>query len=134
MIGDVEVFILQGSEFGIVKQQVGIFVSFEFTVVEAIVGADLGIRYELELLSDANAAMGISRRLGIGKIRHLDTSLLWIQQKIREKDIALTKVLGRENPGDSFTKYLSGPEIKSHLVRMGLELQDGRAASAPTLT
>ena len=97
------------------------------------VAADLGIRYNLELLTDATAAMGITRRLGIGKFRHLDTSLLWIQQKVRDKEVQMTKVLGKENPGDSFTKYLSGPEISAHLGRMGLEPEQGRAASAPTL-
>ena len=97
------------------------------------VGADLGIMYHLEMLTDATAAMGIARRLGIGKIRHLDTSLLWIQQKVRNKDIALTKVAGKENPGDSFTKYLSGPEIRAHLARMNLEHEEGKASSAPTL-
>ena len=38
------------------------------------VGADLGIGYVLELLTDATAAMGIARRLGIWKMHHLDAS------------------------------------------------------------
>lgn len=97
------------------------------------VGADLGIRYDLEMLTRATAAVGIARRLGIGKTRHFETSLLWIQQKVREKDLILTKVSGRGNPGDSFTKCLSGHDIKAHLDRMGLELQEGRASSAQAL-
>ena len=98
------------------------------------VGDDLGIKHDIEILSDATAALGIARRLGIGKIRNLDVSLLWIQQKVREKDLTLTKVPGKSNPGYSFTKYLSGPEIQEHLRRMNLQLESGRASTAPTLT
>ena len=53
---------------------------------------DLGISVSLKATTDATAAMGIARRLGIGKIRHLDVSLLWIQQKVREKDLMMTNV------------------------------------------
>ena len=98
------------------------------------VAADLGISYDLELLTDATAAMGIARRLGIGKIRHLDTSILWIQQKVRDRELLLTKVPGKENPSDSLTKYLSGPELAAHLPRMGMAVETVRAGSAPTLT
>ena len=75
--------------------------------------------------------MGMSRRLGIGKIRHLDTSLLWIQAKVRSGDILLGKIAGVENPADALTKYLAGPQLRDHLSRMGLAVETGRAASAP---
>ena len=98
------------------------------------VGADLGIRYQLDSLTDATAAMGIARRLGIRKIRHLDASMLWIQQRVKDNAVILTKVPGKENPSDSLTKYLSGPELAAHLPRMGMAFETGRAGSAPTLT
>ena len=97
------------------------------------VAADLGIRYNIELLTDATAVTGIARRLGICKLRHLDTSLLWIQQTVRDKEVLPTNVLGKENPGDRFTTYLSGPEIQAHLSRMGLGHEEGRAGPARTL-
>ena len=83
------------------------------------VGNDLGITYDLELLTDAAAAMGIARRLGIGKIRHVDTSLHWVQQNVRDKEILRTKLQGKEKPCDSLTKHLSGPDLPAHLPRMG---------------
>ena len=43
------------------------------------IASDLGIQFSLKVRTDATAAMGMSRRLGVGKVRHLDTSLLWIQ-------------------------------------------------------
>ena len=91
------------------------------------IASDLGIQLSLRLLTDATAAMGMSRRLGVGKIRHLDTSLLWVQQKIRSGEVILEKVPGPENPGDALTQYLSGPELNAHLARMGLELEQGEA-------
>ena len=42
---------------------------------------DLGWRLKGEIWSDANAAIGIIHFNGLGKIRHIETSLLWIQQK-----------------------------------------------------
>ena len=32
---------------------------------------------------DATAAMGVSQRIGLGKLRHLDTQSLWLQEAIR---------------------------------------------------
>ena len=50
---------------------------------------DLGIPFKIIMKSDATAALGMARRLGVGKVRHLDTSLLWIQNKIRSNDIVV---------------------------------------------
>ena len=64
---------------------------------------DLGWSIKVRVLSDATAAIGIARCKGLGKIRHLDTTDLWIQDKIRSKQVVLDKVLGSENPADMFT-------------------------------
>ena len=86
-----------------------------------------------EVLLDATAALGIARRLGIGKIRHLDTSLLWIQQKLKAGDLTVAKVLGTENPADCLTKHVDRATLAKHLGTMGLEYQTGRAELAPKL-
>ena len=95
---------------------------------------DLGLDWNIKMYTDATAAIGMTRRLGVGKIRHLDTSLLWIQSKVRSGQILLEKVLGVENPADSLTKHLTGPQIQAHLTRMALFPEDGRAASAPAFS
>ena len=43
----------------------------------------------MELQVDANAAIEIIGRQGLGKVRHLDLSYLWIQAAVRRKQIAL---------------------------------------------
>ena len=98
------------------------------------IAADLGLETKLRLRTDATAAMGMARRLGVGKIRHLDTALLWVQGHVRSGEILLEKVAGPDNPGDALTKYLSGPDLRGHLARMHLHFEEGRAQSAPQLT
>ena len=95
--------------------------------------ADLGIKLSIRVRSDATAALGIARRLGIGKIRHLDTSLLWIQQKIKDGDLVVDKILGADNPADCLTKFVDQATMNKHLATMGLQYEDGRADSAPEL-
>ena len=98
------------------------------------IAADLGIHFDLRPRTDATAAMGMSRRLGISKILHLDTSLLWIQEKVRSGDVQLAKVHGPENCADALTTYLAAPDLRRHLAKMSLVIEDGRAATAPNPT
>ena len=55
--------------------------------------ADLGISFNLRVLTDATAAIGICRRRGLGKVRHLAVADLWGQDKVRAKDFELVKEL-----------------------------------------
>ena len=97
------------------------------------VAADLGQTYELQLKTDATAAIGICRRRGLGKIGHLHTADLWVQDKVKTGDFALSKILGAENPADLLTKYLDGRTHDIHMLRMSLRVEQGRAQSAPSL-
>ena len=95
---------------------------------------DLGIGYiEIHLHADSSAAIGICNRSGIGKVRHLATGLLWIQDKVRSKDIRLYKVLGTENPADLLTKHLPRESVDKHIAAFYSTRQGGRAESAPQL-
>ena len=97
------------------------------------VAADLGTSYDLHLYTDATAAIGICRRRGLGKIRHLSVGDLWIQDKIKCRDFRLSKVLGTENPADLFTKHLDHKAIEANVKRLHLIEESGRAVSAPAL-
>ena len=57
------------------------------------------------LYVDASAAIGVAQRTGLGKIRHLDTGSLWLQQAVKNKKIGILKVKGTENPADLMTKF-----------------------------
>ena len=94
---------------------------------------DLGVELRIEILTDATAAIGICRRRGLGKIRHLHVSDLWIQDRLKTGDFKLTKVAGTDNPADILTKHVTRDILKRHMDMMGLCPEDGRATSAPTL-
>ena len=62
--------------------------------------ADLGLTLRLRIHSDSSAAIGIYRRRGLGRVRHIAVGDLWIQEKLRDGELDLVKVLGSENPAD----------------------------------
>ena len=94
---------------------------------------DLGITVDVRIFADSSAAIGICRRSGIGKVRHLATAQLWVQERIREGDIRLFKIPGTENPADLLTKNVPRDTADKHLHAMGIERRAGRAVSAPKL-
>ena len=56
---------------------------------------DLNWKVAGQVYGDASAAVGTIDRTGRGKTRHIDTSLLWIQQTAAERHLKFSKVLGR---------------------------------------
>ena len=88
----------------------------------------------LNVHTDATAAIGICRRRGLGKIRHLAVSDLWVQDKVRTGDFDLKKILGKNNPTGLMTKHLPFPDMVRHMQFLGLHAEEGRASSTPTLT
>ena len=77
--------------------------------------------------------MGICKRTGIGKVRHLATGQLWVQDRIRTKDFELYKVAGDDNPADMLTKDLAREFLDKHMNFAGMERKTGRADTAPTI-
>ena len=94
---------------------------------------DLGWNYKLRVHSDASAAIGIARRRGLGKIRHLDVEDLWVQSKVRDKVVDLVKVAGVDNPADILTKYVDRSILEKMLQKLGMKRLEGRSAAAPML-
>ena len=95
--------------------------------------ADLGIDVQVTIMTDATAAIGIARRRGLGKVRHLATADLWIQDRLRKKDFTLTKIPGSDNPADMLTKHVDKSIMSKHMKTLGLRYEGGRAASAPSI-
>ena len=93
---------------------------------------DVSWELKINLHNDATAAIGIAKRRGLGKVRHLHTTDLWIQERVRSGDVNLVKVLGAEKPGDALTKYLDSASMDKALAKMNVEFMEGRAAIAPS--
>ena len=86
-----------------------------------------------EIWSDANAAIGVIQRNGLGKIRHIDTGLLWIQRIAAQRRVTFHKVLGEDNPADLYAKYVDNQTANHHLSKSAYQTTSGRAAEAPKL-
>ena len=94
---------------------------------------DLGYTARGEIWGDASAALGIIHRQGLGKTRHIEIGLLWIQQTAAEQRLKFEKVLGKENPADLFTKHLDERTKDLHTKTLGYQYTTGRATEAPRL-
>ena len=94
---------------------------------------DLGMELKLRIHSDATAAIGIAKRRGLGRIRHLAMTDLWIPEKIRDGKVELLKILGTENPADVLTKYVDKKTMEAALTKLSLEFQEGRSQIAPNV-
>ncbi len=92
-------------------------------------GRDLGIDMSVSVHTDSSAAVGICRRSGIGRVRHLAVGQLWVQEGLRKGDFKLYKVPGSENPADMLTNARDA--LDKHMGTMALERQEGRAVTAP---
>ena len=94
---------------------------------------DLGIPFGVSVYADASAALGIIKRRGVGKLRHIRTQSLWLQEAHATKRIHFEKIDGSRNPSDLLTKHLAEILMDRHMRVIGALPEDGRASTAPTL-
>ena len=93
---------------------------------------DLAVDLPVCVFTDSSAAIGIATRSGLGKLRHLETHTLWVQEKVREGAISVRKVHGEVNPADLFTKHLPSREKIHQLTALfGCECREGRPENSP---
>jgi hypothetical protein len=93
---------------------------------------DVGHELPVRVWTDSTATIGICGRQGLGKLRHIDTHYLWVQQRVRDKTFELYKVRGEDNPADLFTKHLTSRERIHNLLELfGCVYRDGRSSKAP---
>jgi hypothetical protein len=93
---------------------------------------DMGRDVSIEVHSDATAAIGIVKREGLGRVRHLVVADPWVQQKHRQGEMTFHKLPGKDNSSDLMTKGLDAESIKKHLIRLRQAVVTGRPKSSPT--
>ncbi len=84
------------------------------------IASDLGLSFKVIVKTDASAAQGIASRKGLGKVRHIDVSQLWLQDKVSKKEIVIEKVSTHINVADALTKYVDSGKLNSHMISVGL--------------
>ena len=83
--------------------------------------------------ADSSATIGICRRSGIGRVRHLAVGQLWVQERLKVGDFALHKVAGEMNPAGLLTKHVPREGLVRHTVALSVLPEAGRATSAPAV-
>ena len=96
---------------------------------------DLGLDTpdDFDIYTDANAAIGIVQREGVGRTRHIDVNMLWVQQRQKEGEMSINKVDTKYNPADIMTKAVPIEVMWRHVTNLGFESRDGRADTAVAL-
>ena len=81
--------------------------------------ADFGWKAVVDLWTDSEACKGLCNRTGLGKVKHMDVQLLWLQDAVRRDRVRLGKVRGDRNPADLMTKHLGRAAIEKNLGKLG---------------
>ena len=95
---------------------------------------DMGVGVDLVVGTDSSAAKGIAMRKGLGRVKHIETNQLWVQDSIAKGVFRLVKVGTLENLGDVLTKYVDRGRIERHLRNMGFVWESGRHELAPAVS
>ena len=74
---------------------------------------------------DATAGAAIGSRRGLGKVKHIHTVLLWVQQYVTQKLITISKVNTTVNYADIMTKAVSAATLEKKMTSMNFEYRQG---------
>jgi len=98
---------------------------------EAIGMTQLAGEWEIEMkanmYADSSAALGVVKRRGCGKLRHVKIGMLWIQERNESGEVQYTKVRGTDNPGDLMTKNVPMAILDKMTGILGQRFLHGRA-------
>ena len=94
---------------------------------------DLGVETSIRVHTDATTGEAMTARKGIGKVRHLDSSMLWIQDHVREGRLHVQTIHNYFNSADLFTKNITKAEIMKNMYLMGHAHEDGRSPATQDL-
>ena len=95
---------------------------------------EYGIECDLVAKSDAVAAIGIVKRQGLGRVRHLAVADLWVQQRAKGGEVSYVKLDGKKNTCDMMTKAVEKEVIMRHMQSLGLQWRSGRHEATPVYT
>ncbi|CAE7357241.1 unnamed protein product, partial [Symbiodinium sp. CCMP2456] len=82
---------------------------------------------EMIARTDSSVARAIAQRAGVGRVRHLQTSCLWIQMWTASKELKVLSIPTETNPADAGTKVLTGARLKKLCGLMGMVDGSGNA-------
>ena len=91
---------------------------------------DWNVPIDLKVLTDSSSTKAFASRRGLGKMKHIQTRYLWIQERLALKHFSLEKVGTLVNRADVLTKQLSAKDVLKHLTAIRHVFIEGRARTA----
>ena len=79
---------------------------------------DWGVRLKARCVMDATAGIAIGSRRGLGRVRHIDTMFLWVQDLVAKGDIEFRSVATALNISELGTKSLAVCAFKGLLAML----------------
>ena len=64
---------------------------------------EVGVQVGLHLLGDSSASHGTLQRLGSGRVKHLQTRQLWLQEEVFNGEVTVQKIPRERNWADLLT-------------------------------
>ena len=81
---------------------------------------EVGVQVGLHLLGDSSASHGTLQRLGSGRVKHLQTRQLWLQEKVYRGEVTVEKIPRERNWADLLTHAWSSAS-EYLFTAMGIE-------------
>ena len=81
-------------------------------------------------IMDATAGIAIGSRRGLGRVRHIDTMLLWVQDSVSRGVLKIAKRDTRDMLADVLTKAVPEAAMEEMLRRMGYFYRKGEHSLA----
>ena len=76
--------------------------------------------YEIEIKVDSSAAHAFFHRRGVGRMKHIDSRILWLQDLIAAGGVRVKKIPRTQNLADMLTHTPSAKELEVFLPLMSL--------------
>jgi hypothetical protein len=80
---------------------------------------DIGIELKVEVRTDSSSGLAFSSRRGLGRMRHVETRYLWVQERVRLRHLRIRKIAGLSNPADVLTKAVPAGQMRDVCKLMG---------------
>ena len=80
---------------------------------------------DVELKFDNQSAIDFCRKSGLGKSKHINTGLLWLQDAIEKEKVKLVEMHIDTNLAGDMTKYLPSQKRNFFLNAMRIKYQGG---------
>ena len=79
-----------------------------------------GMCADVVVRTDSSSGLAVGSRRALGRLWHVQTRYLWVQQRIQQGDVS-----------DALSKSLDDKHMTNMLTMMGNEFRDGRTSLAP---